>query len=162
MGSEGGKLLADAIKAHPNYTQIAMSMFNGKRDVDMSNKGLDAGDAFIIAAALEKNDQVQYLEASGNGMREAGAKAISEMLKVNKTLTKVDLSDNEIGAEIENKMQYNGKIGKATPEGPTALADALKSNKSLNVLHVPPSPSMSLTSFMSPLLLWWSLQTLMT
>ena len=66
MGSEGGKLLADTIKAHPNYTQIAMSMFDGKTDVDMSNKGLDAGDAFIIAAALEKNDQVQYLEASGN------------------------------------------------------------------------------------------------
>ena len=63
MGSEGGKLLADAIKAHPNYTQIAMSMFDGKTDVDMSNKGLDAGDAFIIAAALEKNDQVQYSAA---------------------------------------------------------------------------------------------------
>ena len=134
MGSDSGKLLADAIKAHPNYTQIAMSMFNGKTDVDMSNKGLDAGDAFIIAAALEKNDQVQYLEVSKNALRAAGAKAISEMLKVNKTLTKLDLSDNEIGAE--NPDDGNQWKGKPTPEGPAALADALKSNSVLQHLNV--------------------------
>ena len=74
----------------------------------------------------------QVLEASGNCVREAGAKAICEMLKVNKTLTKVDLSDNEIGAE---KGSY-GLVTKATPEGPAALADALKSNTVLQYLHV--------------------------
>jgi hypothetical protein len=68
MGPEGGKLLADAIKAHPNYTQLAMNMFDGKTDVEMSNKGLDAGDAFIIAAALEKNDQVTGLHVNSNGL----------------------------------------------------------------------------------------------
>ena len=89
MGSEGGKLLADAIKAHPNYTQIAMSMFNGKTDVDMSNKGLDAGDAFIIAAALEKNDQVQYLNVSQCHLGSAGGKAMAACIADNSTITSV-------------------------------------------------------------------------
>ena len=53
----------DAIKIHPNSEQILQNMFDGKTDVDLSNKGLDAGDAFIIAAALEKNDQVTGLHA---------------------------------------------------------------------------------------------------
>ena len=89
MGADGGKLLADAIKAHPNYTQIAMNMFDGKADVDMSNKGLDAGDAFIIAAALEKNDQVQQLDVSANGLGVDGGKAIAASIAENRTITSV-------------------------------------------------------------------------
>ena len=89
MGADGGKLLADAIKAHPNYTQIAMNMFDGKPDVDMSNKGLDAGDAFIIAAALEKNDQVQQLDVSANGLGADGGKALAASISENSTITSV-------------------------------------------------------------------------
>ena len=105
MGADGGKLLADAIKAHPNYTQIAMNMFDGKADVDMSNKGLDAGDAFIIAAALEKNDQVTGLHASKNAMGTAGAKAFGDMLLGNKTIQTLDVSDNSFG-----KMQVGDQV----------------------------------------------------
>ena len=89
MGADGGKLLADAIEAHPNYTQIAMNMFDGKADVDMSNKGLDAGDAFIIAAALEKNDQVTGLDASSNSLGPEGAKALAASIAENSTITSV-------------------------------------------------------------------------
>jgi hypothetical protein len=68
MGSEGGKLLASAITAHPNYIQIAMSMFDGKTDVDMSKKkGLDAGDGHIIAAALESNSAVHSIVIGSQG-----------------------------------------------------------------------------------------------
>jgi hypothetical protein len=38
-------------------------MFDGTTDVDMSNKGLDAGDSHIIAAALEKNDLADTLRS---------------------------------------------------------------------------------------------------
>ena len=70
--------------------------------------------------------------AKSNCLRAAGAKAISEMLKVNKTLTLLDLSDNEIGAE----KGYYGDIIKTTPEGPAALADGLKANQSVQQLDV--------------------------
>ena len=72
----------------------------------------------------------QVLAVSKCGLRAAGAKAISEMLQVNKTLTKLDLSDNEIGGYGPS---YNFA---ATPEGPAALADALKSNSVLQLLDV--------------------------
>ena len=58
MGAEGGQAIASAIRTHPNFAQIAQNMFGGETKVDMSKKNLDAGDAFIIAAALEKNEAV--------------------------------------------------------------------------------------------------------
>ena len=70
MGSDSGKLLADAIKAHTNFEQIAQNMFDGEANVDMSKRGLDAGDAHIIAAALEKNDTVTQVHAWGNRIPE--------------------------------------------------------------------------------------------
>ena len=58
MGSDSGKLLADAIRTHANFEQIAQNMFDGEAKVDMAHQGLDAGDAHIMAAALEKNGTV--------------------------------------------------------------------------------------------------------
>jgi hypothetical protein len=75
---------------------------------------------------------LQQLHAKSNGLRAAGAQTIGEVLKTNKTLTLLDLSNNEIGAE---KDEY-GKLTKATPEGPAALADGLKANLSVQQLHV--------------------------
>ena len=75
----------------------------------------------------------QVLAVSKCSLRAAGAKAVSEMLRVNKTLTKVDLSDNEIGGWY--KYGTWGDFT-ATPEGPAALADALKSNSVLQHLNV--------------------------
>jgi hypothetical protein len=89
MGADGGKTLADAIRAHPNYTRIAMNMFQGKTDVNLSNAGLDSGDAFLIAAALEKNDQVMGLNLFGNSLGVAGGEAMARALKANKTLDEI-------------------------------------------------------------------------
>ena len=89
MGGEGGKLLADAIKAHANYEQIAHNMFNGEAKVNMSNKRLDAGDAWIMGAALEKNDTVTEVAVSSNNLGVEGGKAFAESLKSNTTITQV-------------------------------------------------------------------------
>ena len=70
--------------------------------LDLSNKGLGEDGGLILAALMAGNSSTQYLQVSKNALRAAGAKAISEMLKVNKTLTKVDLSDNEIGAYFDD------------------------------------------------------------
>ena len=56
------------------------------------------------------------------------------MLKVNKTLTLLDLSGNEIGG-FNTGPSYNLKFN-ATPEGPAALADGLKANQSVQQLNV--------------------------
>ena len=66
-----------------------MNMFDGETDVDLSNKGLDAGDAVIIAAALEKNDQVTRLNFSRNNLGPEGGKAIAASIADNSSITSV-------------------------------------------------------------------------
>ena len=113
MGAEGGKLLANAIKAHANYEQIAQNMFNGEAKVNMSNKGLDADDAWIVGAALEKNDTVTEVEASDCRMGTAGAKAFGDVLRVNKTLQHLNVSNNSFGTVQvgdQVKLKSSGEI----------------------------------------------------
>jgi hypothetical protein len=72
------------------------------------------------------------LNIKANGLRAADAKAISEMLKANKSLTMLDLSDNEIGAWMSRGAStWDPDELTLTPEGPAALADALKVNSSV-------------------------------
>ena len=54
--------------------------------------------------------------------------AFADVLKVNKTLTDIDLSNNEIGAYA--KYNDGRALWIPSPEGPAALADGLK-DKSL-------------------------------
>ena len=54
--------------------------------------------------------------ASGNLLRADGAQAFADVLKVNKTLTDIDLSDNEIGAYAKDNDGQEPWI--PSPEGP--------------------------------------------
>ena len=138
MGSDSGKLLADAIKAHTNFEQIAQNMFDGKTKVDMSKQGLDAGDAHIMAAALEKNDTVTQVHASGNDFGQAGGEAFAKALESNTHLAELVLGSKDEPASIPLKelrdnaidsLDYSGK--KLLAEGGIVLAFALKSNTSV-------------------------------
>ena len=110
MGADGGNILADAIKAHPNYTQIAMNMFDGKADVDMSKEGLDAGDGHIIAAVLQANHTIDSIII---GSKDKPA-----------TIPLKELRENSIDA-----LDYQGK--ELLAEGGIVLASALKGNSSV-------------------------------
>ena len=57
------------------------------------------------------------------------------MLKTNKTLILLDLSDNEIGAWDSGIAEgYAGVKFTATPKGPAALAEGLKANSTVQEL----------------------------
>jgi hypothetical protein len=100
---------------------------------------MNSTDAKVLAELLKANVTVQWLHAKSNSLRAGGAKAISEMLKVNKTLIMVDLSGNEIGMwsqgshSTPNSNPYKEHF---TPEGPAALAEGLKANQSVQQLDV--------------------------
>ena len=81
MGSDSGKLLADAFRTHANFEQISQNMFDGEAKVDMTKQGLDAGDAHIMAAALEKNDTVTQVNVSSNGFDQATKDMLSKAKK---------------------------------------------------------------------------------
>ena len=72
------------------------------------------------------------MDASGNQLRAAGAASLRDMLKVNTTLTELNVSDNEIGAE----KGIWGDVSKVTPEGPAALAEGLAANSSVTQVDV--------------------------
>ena len=106
--------------------------------LDLQDKSLGPSEGFALAELLKDNKTATCLHVMRNGLRAAGAQAVSEMLKVNNTLTKLDLSDNEIGAwtqEACEETDWEDKIH-STPEGPAALAHALKSNSCLLCLKV--------------------------
>ena len=140
MGAEGGKLLADAIKAHPNYEQIAQNMFNGEAKVNMSNKGLDAGDAWIMGAALEKNDTVTEVDASSNNLGVDGGKALAECLKTNTTLativlsgkgtSKITIHADQLRQNMVETLDYSGQ-GLHVDGASFIVAELLKSNSSV-------------------------------
>ena len=77
------------------------------------------------------------MAASRNLLRADGAKAFADVLKVNKTLTDIDLSDNEIGAYAKDNDGRGPWI--PSPEGPAALADGLKDNSFVTKVCVPSS-----------------------
>ena len=81
------------------------------------------------------------VQASGNLLRADGAKAFGDALKVNKTITEIDLSDNEIGGEQKEKSSWNMQQFNATPEGPAALAEGLKMNSTVTKVRVQNRPS---------------------
>jgi Ran GTPase-activating protein (RanGAP) involved in mRNA processing and transport len=102
--------------------------------LDLSNMGLGIDGGLMLAALMAGNGSLRCLNVMGNDLRAAGAQAVSEMLKANKTVRKVDLSDNQIGG-FNTGPSYDLKFN-PTPEGPAALADALKSSalQCLNVM----------------------------
>ena len=140
MGAEGGKLLADAIKAHANYEQIAHNMFNGEAKVNMSNKGLDAGDAWIMGAALEKNDTVTEVDASSNNLGVEGGRALADCLKSNTTLativlsgkdtSKITMHADQLRQNTVETLDYSGQ-GLQVDGASFIVAELLKSNTSV-------------------------------
>lgn len=78
----------------------------------------DAG-AKVIGEVLKVNKSLTELVLSRNNIGDKGAKAIGEALKVNPSLTRIDLSHNEIG-----------------DDGGTAIVEALKINTSLSEINL--------------------------
>ena len=72
------------------------------------------------------------VEVKSNSLRAEGMIAIAEALKLNKTVTNIDLSSNEIAGWTQNDRSTDYEdVFHPTPEGPAALAEALKVNTSI-------------------------------
>ena len=49
-----------------------------------------------ICNALASNEYCTEVDMAGNGISNSGAEAVAELLKTNKTITKLDLSNNKV------------------------------------------------------------------
>jgi Ran GTPase-activating protein (RanGAP) involved in mRNA processing and transport len=85
----------------------------------MGKIGMTIEGVSAIAGAMMVDKTITHLDLSGNELGDAGAIEIAAMLKRTKTLKHLNLVDNEIGVE-----------------GASALADAIRVNRSLVVVDM--------------------------
>ena len=88
-------------------------------DLSWNRYVISAAGATCIAEAIKVNKTLTNLDLSVNDVGDAGATCIAEAIKVNKTLTNLDLQSNVISAA-----------------GATCIAEAIKVNKTLTNLDL--------------------------
>ena len=75
--------------------------------INLCDKNIDDDAAHVLAFGLCNNTSVEELNASNNGITDEGAIAIFDCLKYNKTLKKLDLSQNNLYSyKILNLQKY--------------------------------------------------------
>ena len=62
----------------------------------LNSCGLGAGGGRVLAKTLRLNITLTSLDLGGNDLGEGGGRALAETLRLNTTLTSLDLSDNGI------------------------------------------------------------------
>src|SRR3990167_5808111 len=107
----------------PNFTVqsniIQRLRLNTKASLDLSMKVLSDTDLKELAEALKVNSTITTIDLRSNKIDAAGAQALAEALKVNSTITTIDLMHNQIGAA-----------------GAQALAEALKQKATITRLDL--------------------------
>merc|ERR1711871_53979 len=81
---------------------------NAIKEIDVKgveDSKLESCGSVILAHCLKSNSSVTVVEASNCGMGTAGAKAFGDVLRVNKTLRHLNVSNNSFG-----KMQVGDQV----------------------------------------------------
>ena len=112
------KCRRDDSSFHLKMARISGS-FLELQELDLSLELISEPDVVLLSEALKVNSTLTKLDLRGNGIGDQGATGLAEALKVNSTLTKLDLCGNGIGYQ-----------------GATGLAEALKVNSTLTELNL--------------------------
>ena len=98
----------------------------GTKELNLRSQGLTSKDAETLAEKLKFNKSLTVLDLADNNLGLDGAKIIIDVLKSNATLQKLNLENNNISCSEE----------KTDEEKVTQLFAALKSNGSLKELNL--------------------------
>jgi hypothetical protein len=100
-----------------NQVQVLSTLLPKCCAIDAHTLGIDGVKA--LADALKVNSTITSINLSYNNVDVDGAKALADALKVNSTITSIDLSDNNVG-----------------DDGAKALADAIKVNSTITSINL--------------------------
>jgi Leucine Rich repeat len=113
--------------------------------VDLTDKGIDAGRAKLVAKESALNSKVTAILLNKNDLGDEGSADIANALALNRALVATELDDNGIGDagssviastlgmnSVLTKLSLNGNS--ISPVGATALGEALCTNSSLQFL----------------------------
>ncbi|CAF1253828.1 unnamed protein product [Rotaria sp. Silwood1] len=142
MGSEGGKLLAEAlITCHKNSQgKFALKQFIAGRN-RLENEGAQA-----LAKAFEIIGTLEVIRMPQNGMRPPGIEALTNAFIKNENLRLIDLNDNSITLAASKLALSIEKLPKLEilnlesslirTKGAIAIARAIVSHKNLQELYL--------------------------
>ena len=141
IGATGASALAQALKTNTTLKRLFL-----KRLGSVGIFGIGPAISFALAEGLKGNTSLGELYLSYD-IGTSGASALAEALKVNSTLTKLLLLDNNIGAAAATALAEALKSNRGLMElflcnnnigfaGAAALAEALKVNTTLITLNL--------------------------
>eukprot|EP00826_Nyctotherus_ovalis_P016454 TRINITY_DN14762_c0_g1_i12.p1 TRINITY_DN14762_c0_g1~~TRINITY_DN14762_c0_g1_i12.p1 ORF type:complete len:891 (-),score=86.97 TRINITY_DN14762_c0_g1_i12:109-2781(-) len=133
IGKETTKILSEVL-----------TMNRSLKGLDMSNSRIRDNDIELIRYALKINRSLIYLNLAANKIRFFGAEAIFEALMHNKAIEKLDLSSNEIEGRCVGMMlkvnktlrELNLSENYLGVEGTETIAEALRDNTTLTSLNL--------------------------
>jgi Ran GTPase-activating protein (RanGAP) involved in mRNA processing and transport len=167
IGPDGAVALALALRRHPSVTELALpGGAIGSRgaqhmaamlrvntvltSVDLTYNQVQETGGIHLARALQHNSVVATLALAGCMLCEHGTRAsgaMSDMLRVNKTLTRLDFSSNSTrcagATQIAGALPFNStlrdlKLGSngIRDDGAARLAEAIARNRSITALGI--------------------------
>ncbi|ORY46887.1 RNI-like protein [Rhizoclosmatium globosum] len=118
----------------------------GEREIVLAHRGLGPKGAEAVAAVLESNSTIVYLDLSDNWIESGGA-TIGRSLQINRTLTFLNLANNKLslqgGTEMAEMLAFNGTLKTLILSGnrfgdkeASLLAEGLKQNSSLQAIDL--------------------------
>jgi Ran GTPase-activating protein (RanGAP) involved in mRNA processing and transport len=133
----GGRSLAEALQGNQVMTELNLAGNQmGKESAGMFGLS-DMSGVVALAGVISGMGAMSSLNLAENMIRAEGAKHLSAAIKGHKSLTILDISSNEIGAY--SSMADSGDDDGpwiASPEGPLAVADAVKDMGALKSLNI--------------------------
>jgi Ran GTPase-activating protein (RanGAP) involved in mRNA processing and transport len=157
IGDDGAKALAEALKVNKTITTLHLLYNNIGKDGAIALGRACAGKNIKVDFGNTKNNDLfklaqgtfegEKLDLSYDHIRDAGAIAIADMLKVNKTITELNLSDNDIGIDgakaLAAMLEKNNTItelclfrNNIKDDGAKALAGMLEKNNTITELNL--------------------------
>ncbi|KAJ3054592.1 hypothetical protein HDU99_007742, partial [Rhizoclosmatium hyalinum] len=125
---------------------FAEKVKEGEREIVLAHRGLGPKGAEAVAAVLESNSTIVYLDLSDNWIESGGA-TIGRSLQINRTLTFLNLANNKLslqgGTEMAEMLAFNGTLKTLILSGnrfgdkeASLLAEGLKQNSSLQAIDL--------------------------
>jgi len=159
LGNDMGNCMGihDA-EAMPQLTTLC-GLKPAQTEADLSHQGLNSSDAMLLALDLGRNFVLKELNLDNNNIggyfddmfywvsTPEGPAAIADMIKINSTLSSINLSCNGIGAkgagDLSEALKINASLTSVDlayndigVEGASHLSEALKTNASLTSLNL--------------------------
>jgi Ran GTPase-activating protein (RanGAP) involved in mRNA processing and transport len=154
IGTDQAEALASILKEHPTLKSLCGNS-GEETELDMSGKGMDAGDTIILVPEIIDNGALTKFDISKNVLRVEGGMALAAGLEGNQVITELNIGSNTLGLNAYHSADASGVVAIADvigdmgaltkfdissndirAEGVKALAAGLQGNQVITELNI--------------------------